>query len=157
MSLQIAPAPVRKTIRVSASPARAFDVFTAGMGRWWRPEHHIAPTPFAEIVVEPKAGGRWFERDKDGAECEWGKILVWEPPERVVFAWQLDASWKYDADFITELEMRFIAEGDGTRVELEHRNIDRFGERAAAVRASLDSMEGWNGALAKYAEIVNRG
>ena len=157
MNLQIAPAPVRKTIRVSASPARAFDVFTAGMGRWWRPEHHIAPAPFAEIVVEPKAGGRWFERDKDGAECEWGKILVWEPPGRVVFAWQLDSSWKYDADFITELELRFIAEGDGTRVELEHRNIDRFGDRAAAVRASLDSMEGWNGALAKYAAIVNRG
>jgi uncharacterized protein YndB with AHSA1/START domain len=93
---RIAPAPVRKSIFVNVSPERAFRVFTIGMGRWWRPDHHIASTPFAEIVVEPRAGGRWFERDKDGAECEWGKILAWEPPARVVFGWQLNQDWKYD-------------------------------------------------------------
>jgi uncharacterized protein YndB with AHSA1/START domain len=157
LNLQITPAPVRKTIRVAASPTRAFEIFTAGMGRWWRPEHHIAPTPFTEIIVEPRPGGRWYERDKDGAECEWGKVLAWDPPDRVIFAWQLNQDWKYDADFVTELEIRFVAERTGTRVELEHRNLERFGDKAETVRASLDSIEGWNGALAKYAELANRG
>lgn len=157
MTLQIKPAPIRKSIFVNASPQRAFHVFTIGMGRWWRPDHHIAKTPFAEIVVEPRAGGRWFERDKDGAECEWGKILAWEPPARVIFAWQLNQDWKYDPDFITELEVRFTPEGSGTRVELEHRDMEKFGDKAAAVRASLDSIDGWNGALAIYASAAAEG
>ena len=76
------------------------------MARWWRSEHHIAKTPFVDIVVEPRTGGRWFERDKDGAECEWGKVLLWQPPERLVFAWQITAEWQYDPDFVTELEVR---------------------------------------------------
>jgi hypothetical protein len=151
MNLQIAPAPVRKSIRVKAPRARAFSVFTAGMARWWRPEHHIAKTPFVDIVVEPRPGGRWFERDRDGAECEWGKVLLWEPPARVILAWQLNAAWQYDPDFVTELEIRFIAEGPNeTRVELEHRDLERYGDKAAEIRASLDSPDGWNGALAAY-------
>jgi hypothetical protein len=155
MTLQVKPAPVRKSIFVNATPERAFHVFTAGMATWWRPEHHIAPTPFVAIVVEPRAGGRWYERDKDGAECEWGKILVWEPPARVVLAWQLNAEWKYDPDFITELEIGFRAEDTGTRVELEHRDLEKYGVNADAVRASLDAMEGWNGALAVYAQAAS--
>jgi hypothetical protein len=152
MAITIKPAPVRKTIRVSASQKRAFDVFTAGMGRWWRPDHHIAATPFADIVVEPRTGGRWFERDREGAECEWGTVRAWEPPGRLLLAWQLNADWKFDPDFVTELEVRFIAEGDkSTRVELEHRNLEKYGEMADAIRVSLDSPDGWNGALAAYA------
>jgi hypothetical protein len=128
MSFQIAPAPIRKTIRVGANPARAFQVFTAGMARWWRPEHHIAKTPFVDLVVEPRTGGRWFERDKD---------------------------WEYDQDFVTELEVRFIAESDGTtRVKLEHRDLEKYGEKAAEIRAMLDSPEGWHGALAFYAAVA---
>lgn len=84
---EISPAPIRKSVVVHAPAARAFAFFTSGMDRWWRPEHHIATNPFAEIVMEPRAGGRWFERDRDGAECEWGKVLVWNPPEQVVLAW----------------------------------------------------------------------
>jgi uncharacterized protein YndB with AHSA1/START domain len=150
----ITPAPVRKSIHVDAPPERAFRVFTAGMGRWWKPEHHIAPTPFADIVIEPRAGGRWFERDKDGTECEWGKVIAWDPPRRVVLAWQLDANWQYDANFVTELEIRFAAESGGTRVDLEHRDLEKFGDKAAEVRASLDADSGWNGLLDLYARSV---
>jgi len=153
----IAPAPVRKTIRVRAPQERAFRVFTAGMERWWKPEHHIAPAPFVDLVVEPKVGGRWFERDAAGSECEWGKVLAWEPPARLVLAWQIDQDWKFDPDFVTELEMRFIAEGsDTTRVELEHRDIEKFGAKAAEVRAMLDSDGGWNGALAVFAAELTK-
>jgi Activator of Hsp90 ATPase homolog 1-like protein len=152
----VTPAPVRKVIRVEAPQERAFRVFTAGMARWWRPEHHIAATPFVDLVVEPRSGGRWFERDKDGAECLWGKVILWEPPARLILGWQLNAEWKFDADFVTELEVRFIAEGPtATRVELEHRDLEKYGDKAAAVRASLDSPDGWNGLLATYvAEIA---
>lgn len=143
---------VRKVVRVRASQERAFRVFTAGMGRWWRPDHHIAATPFADVVIEPRTGGRWYERDADGAECMWGKVLTWDPPGRVILAWQLDGNWQYDASFVTELEVRFIAEGSSeTRVELEHRDIERFGDKAAAVRASFEAPDGWNGALVAYA------
>jgi hypothetical protein len=155
VNLQITPAPIHKTIRVKAPQARAFSVFTTGMARWWRPEHHIAKTPFVDIVIESKAGGRWFERDKDGAECPWGKVLVWEPPARLLLAWQLNAAWEYEPDFNTELEIRFIAEGPNeTRVELEHRDMEKFGDKAAEIRASFDSPEGWNGALAAYIGVA---
>lgn len=154
MNLQITPAPVRKSVRVNASPERAFKVFTGDMTRWWRPEHHIGSSPLKAVVLEPRVGGRWHEVTEDGATCEWGKVLVWEPPHRVILAWQLNGEWKYDPSFITELEVRFIPDGSGTQVELEHRNIEKFGERAEAVRASLDSPDGWNGALVGYAKVV---
>src|ERR1700738_2810923 len=96
MDMQIKPAPVRKSISVKAAPERAFRVFTAEMTRWWRPDHHIGKSPLKAAVVEPRAGGRWYEVGEDGTTCEWGKVLVWEPPARIVFAWQLTGEWKYD-------------------------------------------------------------
>ena len=82
-------------------------------------------------------------------------MLLWQPPERIILAWQLNADWQYDPDFVTELEVRFIAEGDSTtRVELEHRDLEKYGEKAAEIRATLDSPDGWNGALAFYAEVA---
>lgn len=154
MTLEIKPAPVRKTITVKAPAQRAFEVFTARMGRWWRPDHHIGETALKDVVLEPKVGGRWYEVGVDGRTCEWGKVLAWEPPQRIVLAWQLDQDWKYDPGLITELEVRFVAEGALTRVELEHRNIERFGAKAAAVRAALDSPDGWNGALAAFVTVA---
>jgi uncharacterized protein YndB with AHSA1/START domain len=156
VNLQINPAPIRQSVLVKAAPDRAFAVFTAGMGRWWRPEHHLGKTPLKDVVLEPKPSGRWYEVNEDGSTCEWGKVLHWEPPRRVVLAWQLDGDWQYDPAFVTELEIRFTAEGTGTRVELEHRNLDRFGTKAAAVRTSLDSPEGWQGALVDYAHEVEK-
>jgi hypothetical protein len=151
-------APIRKTIRVAAPQAVAFDVFTAGMDRWWRPDHHIAPTPFAAIVVEPKTGGRWYERDAAGATCEWGKVLLWDPPGRLILSWQLTSQWQYDASFITEVEVRFVAEGpSATRLEFEHRGLEKYGADAEKVRASLDSPGGWDGALAAFAAASGAG
>ena len=154
MDLQIRPAPVRKSISVKAPPERAFEVFTAQMTRWWHPDHHIGKSPLKAAVVEPRVGGRWYEVGEDGTTCDWGKVLVWEPPARVVFAWQLTGEWKYDPEFVTEVEVRFIPEGSGTRVELEHRNIEPYGEHAEAVRASLDSPGGWAGGLGLFANAV---
>ena len=156
-NLRITPAPVRKSITVNASQARAFEAFTARMIRWRRPDHHIGTSPMKDVVLEPKVGGGWYEVGEDGTVCEWGKVLEWDPPRRFVLAWQLGADWKYDPDFMTVLEVRFAAaEGSATRVELEHRDLERYGERVAEVRASLDAPGGWTGALAAYAAEVGR-
>lgn len=156
MNLQIRPAPVRKTVTVKASPARAFEVFTSRMISWWRPYHHIGPSPLKDVVLEPRVGGRWYEVDQDDSVCEWGKVLVYEPPSRLVLAWQLNEHWKYDPDFVTELEVRFVPEGAFTRVELEHRDLERFGQKADAVRAAPDSPGGWTGALTAYAARLDQ-
>jgi uncharacterized protein YndB with AHSA1/START domain len=150
-SLAITPAPVRKSIRVKASPERAFEVFTAGMGRWWPASHHIGASPLKDAVIEPREGGRWYERGEDGTECDWGRVLAWEPPSRVLLAWQLDGQWRFDPNLVTELEVRFIPDGEATRVELEHRNIERFGDQAESTRAALDSPGGWSGILEGFA------
>jgi uncharacterized protein YndB with AHSA1/START domain len=155
VNLQITPSPVRKTITVKASPARAFEVFTARMIRWWRPDHHIGKSPMHDVVLEPRVGGRWYEVGDDGTVCEWGKVLEWDPPHRFVLAWQLNHEWQYDPDFVTELEVRFAAEGDATRVDLEHRNLERYGDRVAEVRRSLDAPGGWAGALEAFATTLD--
>ena len=155
MNQTIIAAPVRKSVRVSAPAERAFEVFTAGVGRWWPKSHHIGASDLETHVIEPKAGGRWYERGVDGVECEVGKVLVWEPPERLVLAWQLTADWKYDRDLVTEVEVRFIPDGAGaTRVELEHRNLERYGDRADAFRRQIDSPDGWNGLLQLFAQAA---
>lgn len=156
MTLTITPAPIRKSILVRAPQERAFRVFTSRMGTWWRPDYHIGKTPFADVVMEPHAGGRWFERDADGVECEWGKVLVWEPPAHVILAWQLDANWQYDPDFVTELEISFTAEGEATtRVDLEHRGLDRYGDRIDETRGVYDAPNGWTGILTGFAESID--
>jgi uncharacterized protein YndB with AHSA1/START domain len=115
--LAITPAPVRKSILVKAPPQRAFEVFTSGIGRWWPPSHHIGKAELQDAIIEPRAGGRWYERGVDGSECEWGRVLAWEPPQRVVLAWQLSADWEFDPSLVTEVEVRFTPEGEGTRVD----------------------------------------
>jgi len=156
VNVQIVPAPVRKSILVKAGAERAFAVFTAGMGRWWNKAHHLGASPLKDVIVEPRQGGRWYELSEDGSTCEWGRVLAWDPPRRVLLAWQIDGDWKYDPDFVTELEIRFMPEGEGTRVDLEHRNLDRYGAKADAVRASLDSDEGWNLEMTAYATEASR-
>lgn len=148
----IKPAPVRRSVRVAAAPERAFEVFTAGIGRWWPKTHHIGAADPETFVIEPRQGGRWYERGVDGRECEIGRVLVWEPPARLVLAWQLTHDWKFDPDLVTEVEVTFIAEGtNATRVELEHRHLERFGAQADAVRAIYDSPSGWPGLLELFA------
>ncbi len=158
MQQTIKPAPVRTSVRVGAPRERAFEVFTAGIGRWWPKTHHIGAADPDTLVIEPRPGGRWYERGIDGSECEVGKVLVWEPPARLVLIWQLTHDWKFDPDLITEVEVRFIAEGaNATRVELEHRNLERFGAQADAVRAIYDSSRGWPGLLELFAARASEG
>jgi len=138
----ITPHPVQKSVVLHATPEHAFAVFTAGMSRWWIKTHHIGAAPLKDVVIEPHSGGRWYERGEDGSECDWGRVLVWEPPRRLVLTWQIDAQWKYDPGLVTELEVTFTPAGEQvTRVALEHRNLERYGERAEAIRAQLDG--GW--------------
>ncbi|MGH9135428.1 MAG: SRPBCC family protein [Acidimicrobiales bacterium] len=143
--------PIRKQVTVGASQAKAFEVFTAGIGRWWNPEFKIGAEPYATAVIEPNEGGRWYERGEGGAECDWGRVLVWDPPQRVVLDWQIDASWQYDANLHTELEVRFVADGpSATRVELEHRGLEAMGDKAEEIRGIFDSPGGWAGLLERF-------
>jgi len=146
-------APVRRDITVRAGQQRAFETFTARMGAWWNPEHHLGDAPLADVVIEPREGGRWYEVDTAGGDCTWGQVLDWSPFARVVLAWQLDGEWKYDPDFRTELEIRFVSVDERTtRVELEHRDLDRYGENAERIRAQLDAEGGWQGLLTRFSE-----
>ena len=147
-------APVRRTIVVHAPQAHAFAVFTEHMGEWWPLQsHHIGSQPASTAIVEPRAGGRWFERAADGSECEWGRVLTWEPPQRIVLAWDISADWKSRPGLGSEVEVRFIAEGPhSTRVELEHRHLERFAERAAEMRTIFESDSGWSLLLSAFAQ-----
>jgi hypothetical protein len=159
MTLQtIRPAPVRKSITVKANAARAFEVFTGRIGSWWPRTHCIGASPQKDVVLEPRAGGRWFEIGEDGSQCNWGKVLAWEPPGRVLLAWQIDGNWKYDPDLVTEVEVTFTPlSPDTTRVDLEHRNIERFGEKIEPIRTMIDSENGWSGILKVYAQAAEAG
>jgi uncharacterized protein YndB with AHSA1/START domain len=154
MSTQIRPAPVRKSTFVKAPQDRAFDVFTAGIGRWWPKSHKIGPTDLDRPIIEPHEGGRWYELDVDGTECELGKVAVWEPPSRLVLIWQLTPEFTYDANLITEVEVTFTPQGDQTRVDLEHRHLERMGEKAEGARAQFDSEGGWGSLLRMFADLA---
>lgn len=145
-----APVPsLRKTLTVEASLERAFSVFTAKMSLWWPRQHHIGKSPLLECVIEPQVDGRWYEVCEDGSTCQWGKVLVWEPPARLVLAWQLNAQFTYDPSLITEVDVRFTALGPKrTQVDFEHRNLERFGEGALAAAQLMDA--GWGQILDAY-------
>jgi uncharacterized protein YndB with AHSA1/START domain len=148
---QIKPAPVRRSVFVKASPEHAFKVFTSGFDRWWPKTHSVGSSAQRRALMELKAGGRWYEVGEDGAETQWGEVMVWEPPHRLVLVWSVDADWKYDPGLHTEVEVRFTPEGDGVRVDLEHRNLEAYGERAEQVKAKIDNPNGWGGLLKMFA------
>lgn len=154
MTQTITVAPVRKRIRVNAHPAKAFEVFTTGMTRWWPRRQSINSSPIREVVVEPVTGGRWLERGEDGSECQWGQVLAWEPPGRLLLSWQITPQWRYDPDLITEVEVRFQPDGDGTIVELEHR-LDGYGAAGEQMRAVFDGPDAWEGTLQQFGEAVD--
>ena len=154
MTRTITVAPVRKTLRVNAPPSRAFEVFTAGMSRWWPASHTILKAPFKDAIVEPRAGGRWYHVGQDGSTCETGLVQVWDPPSRLVLVWQLNAQWQYDPGLHTEVELNFTPDGAGTRVDLEHRMIERMGEGAETAHAAIDGAGGWTAILEDYRKSV---
>lgn len=148
-------APIRRSVRTKAPPAKAFSIFTEQMGRWWPRGRTVGADPHADIVIEPRVGGRWFERDDVGRETPWGHVLVWEPPRRVVLAWQLDGEKRYDPDLVTEVEIEFApADGGGTDVTLEHRNLERFRKRPDAWAAQV--AEGWSDMIQVFADFLER-
>ena len=158
MNRTIQPAPVRKVLTLPATPQRAFEVFTAGFDRWWPRSHTIGKSALKEAVLEPRAGGRWYGIDDDGSETEWGDVLVWEPPGRLVLAWRIGADWQYHADLLTEVEVTFTAQSGGiTRVDFEHRLLENMGDAAAAMRESVDGPGGWTSILQGYADVVRAG
>jgi uncharacterized protein YndB with AHSA1/START domain len=140
--------PVRKTVTVRANVDRAFRVFTEGIDSWWPRAHHIGKSPMTKAVIEGRAGGRIYSEQADGTDCDWGRVLVWEPPQRFVMAWQVGPTWQYEPELAksSEVEVRFTAQPDGgTRVDLEHRNFERHGSGPglAAMRSAIDSPKGW--------------
>jgi uncharacterized protein YndB with AHSA1/START domain len=151
--------PVRYAVTVPLPADRAFALFTEGYNSWW-PGHHIGAAEMAEAVLEPWEGGRYYERGIDGSECEWGKVLACDPPHRIVVAWQITAeggTWAYDPDLshASEFEVNFHEQPDGqTRVELEHRNIDRHGSGAAGIHQGVGGPGGWPGILDNYAKVA---
>jgi uncharacterized protein YndB with AHSA1/START domain len=150
------PNSIRKVISVSAPRAVAWRVFTAGMSSWWPLAHYkIGASNAVAAVVEPFAGGRWYERGEDGTTCDWGKVLAWEPTSRLLLTWDIDADFKHDPELGTELEIRFIIEGENrTRVELEHRRLDRYGARRDEMRNIFDKSGDWGRLLARFAEVA---
>lgn len=147
---------VRKSVTVAAPIALAFEVFTARIESWWpMASHHIGDADCAAVVIEPRPGGRWYERGVDGIECQWGEVLVWEPDRRVVLVWRLNAQFKFDPALRTEVDIRFTAIDAGTtRVDLEHRGLEAYGADAVAMREAFGSPNGWNGMLEHFAEVT---
>lgn len=152
-SLQI-PTPVIKSVTVRGSVENAFDIFTLGFDTWWPRSHHIGKSPMTRAVIEPRAGGRCYSEQADGTECDWGRVLVWDPPQRFVMAWQINPDWSYQPDLAksSEVELRFTPLKDGsTRVDLEHRHFERHGAGGETMRKGVDSPGGWSDLLALYA------
>ena len=153
---------VLRTITVSAPIQRAFSVFVEQMETWWPSTHHVGDTPFQTIFVEPRVGGRWYERNVAGKEGDWGTVLKWDPPHLVCFSWHIgpghdQPDWKFDPDMskASEVEIRFKAlNPDTTFVELEHRKIERHGEGAEQLRHLFDGPGAWITILEKFAQTV---
>jgi uncharacterized protein YndB with AHSA1/START domain len=157
MSTQSTAAPVRTSIVVEAPVQRAFEVFTQEMKAWWPEDHHLLGGEIGEMIFERRAGGRVYDRATDGRECTWARVLSYEPPDRVVFTWDISPSWEIETDLerTSEVEVRFIAESDSrTRVELEHRNLERHGDGWEGMHGAVSSPGGWPKTLAAYAARV---
>ena len=151
---------VRRQIVVQAPIEQAFSVFTERFGDFKPPEHNLLKAPIAETVFEPRVGGHIYDRGTDGSECRWARILAYEPPDRVVFSWDISPRWQIETEpeNTSEVEVRFIAEAPGrTRVELEHRNIDRHGPGWQAVAEGVADDAGWALYLSRYAALYSEG
>jgi uncharacterized protein YndB with AHSA1/START domain len=146
---------VRREITVDVAPERAFAFFTERFDAWWPRSHHIGAAEMQEAIIEPRAGGRWYERGVDGSECDWGEVLAWDPPHRLLLSWQLDGEWAYDSDpaHASEVGVTFTPAGEGTRVELFHRGFERAA-KGDALRRGVSAEGGWGGLLALYAEAL---
>jgi uncharacterized protein YndB with AHSA1/START domain len=157
MTTQAQATSVRSEIVVDAPVERAFAVFTEQFDRIKPREHNMLGVDIAETVFEARVGGSIYDRGVDGSECRWARVLAYEPPERVVFSWDIGPTWQIesDPDRTSEVEVRFVAESaERTRVELEHRHIDRHGDGWEGVREGVGGDQGWPLYLERFAEQV---
>jgi uncharacterized protein YndB with AHSA1/START domain len=154
---QAQAASLRRQIVVEAAIERAFAAFTGRFGDFKPPEHTLLGTAVAETVFEPRVGGHIYDRGVDGTECRWARVLAYEPPHRVVFSWDISPQWQLEADpeNASEVEVRFVAEGpQRTRVELEHRHLDRHGPGWPALRDGVEGEDGWPLYLQRFAALL---
>jgi uncharacterized protein YndB with AHSA1/START domain len=153
MSTQAQATSVRTSVTVEAPIERAFSIFTDGIGTWWNPEHHLPGVEIIEMVFEPFVGGSIIDRGADGSEVRWARVLAYEPPNRVVFSWDISLQWQIETDYTktSEVEVRFAEDGPNrTSVELEHRNLDRHGDGWENMRDAVGS--GWS--LTRFKEVA---
>lgn len=156
MSNQIAAATIRKSVVVEAPIERAFDVFTREFGSFKPSDHNLLAVPIAETIFEPRVGGCIYDRGIDGSECRWARVLAYDPPKMVRLSWDINTQWQVETDLekTSEWEVRFIAEApDRTRVEIEHRHLDRHGQGWQAKRNAIDGENGWPIYLARFAGL----
>ena len=157
MTTQAEQTAIRTEIVVEAPIERAFRVFTEDFDRIKPREHNMLQVEIAETVFETHEGGRIYDRGVDGSECQWARVLAYEPPDRVVFSWDISPQWQIESDLekTSEVEVRFIAEtAERTRVVLEHRNLDRHGEGWEGEREAVGGDGGWPLYLERFAELV---
>jgi uncharacterized protein YndB with AHSA1/START domain len=155
---QAPAAVVRRQIVVTAPIEKAFEVFTARFGDFKPPEHNLLGAPLVETVFEPRVGGNIYDVATDGSVCRWATVLVYEPPQRVVFSWNIGPTWQFEPspDKVSEVDVRFIAESpERTRVELEHRNIERHGPGWESVAGGVGADDGWTLYLDRYAALFD--
>jgi len=160
MSIQADSTAIQLSIVVEAPLERAFHVFVDDFDQIKPREHNMLAVDIEETVLEPRAGGRIFDRGVDGSECQWARVLAFEPPNRLVFSWDISPRWQIETDLdnTSEVEVRFIAETPGrTRVELEHRNLDRHGSGWESARDGVGGDQGWPLYLQRYADLIAGG
>ncbi|MEO7603166.1 MAG: SRPBCC family protein [Sphingomicrobium sp.] len=156
LAQRIQPAAIVKTIEVKAPAAKAFDVFAKRMGEWWHKEHSIAKgTTQKDVIIEPRVGGRWYELGADGSEHPWGHVIDYDPPRRLLLAWQLNREFVFDPELVTEVEVRFEPTDAGTSVQFEHRHLERMGDGAAEALEGMDG--GWAMLLDLFRAEAERG
>lgn len=157
MSTQAAETSIRTSVMVEVPIDRAFRVFTEDFDRIKPRDHNMLEVDIAESVFEPRAGGRVYDRGVDGTECQWARVLAYEPPDRIVFSWDINPQWQIETDLerTSEVEVRFTADGpERTRVELEHRHLDRHGGGWESTREGVEGDQGWPLYLGRFAELV---
>jgi uncharacterized protein YndB with AHSA1/START domain len=150
---------VKKSITVNAGVERAFEVFTAEFDTWWPRGHHIGKSPMKRAIIELRAGGRCYTSQEDGTDCDWGRILEWDPPHRFLLAWQITPEWGYEPDLSksSEVEVRFTPQaGGGTRVDLDHRHFERMGPGADTMRAGVGGEGGWSSLMELFKARVEQ-
>jgi uncharacterized protein YndB with AHSA1/START domain len=148
--------PLIGTITVDTPIDQAFRTFTDSFGSWWPAEYHIGQADMATAILEPRQGGRWYEQGVDGSECDWGRVLAWEPPHRLVVTWQINGQWQYDPDpaHASEIEVRFTADSpDQSTVTLEHRHLDRLVD-GQQLREGITGGGGWTSLLELFAKAA---